>query len=113
MTFEELRTANKTRCESAFHPIDHWSVTDWGCAMAGECGEACNIAKKIRRLEGTYFTRESERDSTELTDKLMDELADMIIYADLFAARVGRDLGEAVRQKFNETSKLVGSDIKL
>jgi len=43
----------------------------------------------------------------------MDEIADMVIYADLLAQRLGRKLEDAIKNKFNQTSDKVGSDIKL
>ena len=71
--------------------------------MAGECGEACNVVKKIDR-DGW---------SEELQLKLAKELADVVTYADLLAARYGIDLGHAVAAKFNEVSERVGSDLRL
>lgn len=99
--FALLRERNVARCGDAFHSLEEWSLTDWACAMAGECGEACNLIKKFRR--GETITREM----------IGKELADMVIYADLLAARAGIDLGEAVRQKFNEVSERRGSAITL
>jgi len=113
MTFDELNDANTQRCVQAFHPVDHWSPSDWGCAMAGECGEACNNIKKLRRLEGSYYSRENERDDTKLIDAIMDEIADMVIYADLLSTRLERNLADAIREKFNRTSDQVKSTIKL
>lgn len=101
LSFDKLREANVTRCESAFHKCDDWSPTDWACAMAGECGEACNLIKKLRRGE-----------DIENTD-IGKELADIVIYADLLAKRLRLDLGECVREKFNEVSKRVNSDVTL
>lgn len=92
LTFEDLRTANVARCEDVFHPLESWTPTDWACAMAGECGEACNMIKKMRR--GSAF---------DLTD-IGRELADLVIYADLLAARLGIRLGDAVVEKFNAVS---------
>ncbi len=113
LTFEKLKTINRQRCENAFHPIDHWTPSDWGCAMAGECGEACNNIKKLRRLEGSQYSRENEQDADKLVDAVMDEIADMVIYADLLATRLNRNLADAVMNKFNRTSKQIGSTIKL
>lgn len=114
LTFDELRRTNVARCESAFHKLDHWSVADWITATLGELGEAANVAKKIRRAEGgSAFSRPEERDMHAMQAKLADELADVLIYLDLLAARCGVDLGAAVRAKFNRTSDLVGSPIKL
>lgn len=113
LNFDQLRTTNVERCETVFHPLQAWSPTDWGCAMAGETGEACNFIKKLRRLEGAdrYFDTPERR--AELNVKIAKELADVVIYADLLAARLGIDLGEAVRQKFNEVSDEHNCSIKL
>ena len=93
LTFDKLREVNVARCEQVFHKIDSWSPTDWACAMGGECGEALNLIKKLKR--------------GEKIDKkhIARELADIITYADLLAVRLNIDLGEAVREKFNIVSK--------
>ena len=97
LTFNQLRGTNIARCEEVFLPLDAWSPTDWACAMAGETGEACNLIKKLRRGENIKAR------------EIGDELADIVIYADLLAARLGLDLGEAIRHKFNATSLARGS----
>lgn len=101
LSFARLRAVNVRRCEAVFHDIDAWSPTDWACAMAGEAGEACNLIKKLRRGESIDHVA------------IGYELADVVIYADLLAARLGLDLGEMVRQKFNIVSGRVGSAIRL
>jgi len=100
-SFRALREANVRRCEASFHEIEAWGEGDWACAMAGEAGEACNLIKKRRRGEAIGV------------DEVAKELADVVIYADLLAARMGIDLAEAVRSKFNEVSRRVGSDVRL
>lgn len=108
LDFDTLRETNVRRCESAFHKLDEWSGTDWSNAMAGEVGEACNITKKIRR--GDYPDDYAYMDAVR---ELAKEIADVVIYADLLAARFGIDLGEAVRRKFNEVSDRRHSKVKL
>jgi NTP pyrophosphatase (non-canonical NTP hydrolase) len=108
---ETLRSANEARA-ARWHPgfptdMD-WTLGDWGNAMGGEAGEAQNVIKKIRRVETDKQRRDSEGDIIELVDKLADELADMIIYADLVAAIVGIDLTQALKIKFNATSMQYG-----
>ena len=50
-----------------YQPVDEWSPTDWGCALAGEVGELCNFLKK--RLRGQ-----------DIPDKaIADEIADVMI----------------------------------
>lgn len=113
LTFDELRSANVLRCEEVFHPVIDWSPTDWACAMAGECGEACNEVKKLRRLDGADSDLDSEERRAELRSKIGDELADLVIYADLLAARLGIDLAACVASKFNEVSIKRGSVVRL
>ncbi len=96
LDFHTLRMVNLDRCETAFHPLHDWSHTDWATALGGEAGEYLNKVKKQRR--GEYIT----------TRALADELADLVIYADLAAAAQGIDLGEAVKAKFNLVSEQKG-----
>ena len=113
LSFDQLRKANLERTADVFHPLDAWSPTDWACVMAGECGEACNQVKKLRRLDGADGVIDSPEERARLTRNVADELADAIIYADLLAARLGIELGDAVRCKFNEVSERRGSFVKL
>lgn len=102
LDFAKLRRANVLRCVSAFkHTLSDWSPAEWGCALAGEVGELCNLLKKL--LRGDPVSK----------DDIADELADVIAYADLLAAALNIDLGEAVRRKFNKVSAKRESAIKL
>ena len=115
MEFSDLSTANQTRLPqfknrqgkpAHSQPNGHdWSIAEWTNAMAGEAGEACNIAKKL--IRGDYT------DEKEGIVELLKELADVVIYADLCAQRVGMPLEIAIVQKFNEVSKRVGSSVQL
>ena len=101
LSFQRLREANVERCNDAYHPINSWSESDWATALAGECGEVCGVVKRRRRGEPVP------------NRALADELADVVIYADLLAARSGIDLSDAIQRKFNETSRKVGSEVEL
>ncbi|KPL21781.1 MAG: hypothetical protein AMJ75_09350 [Phycisphaerae bacterium SM1_79] len=101
MKFEELSKANLLRCEKSFHPLNDWSPSDWSNAMAGECGEVCNLTKKLRRGEDIK------------PHEIGREIADSVIYADLLAQRLGLSLGDLVKKTFNNKSDEVGSDIYL
>lgn len=70
--------------------------------LGGECGEVLNVVKKIAR------EREGWRGSRATTGDLADELADVVICADLLAAAEGIDLEAAVARKFNATSEKQG-----
>ena len=93
LTFRRLRYQNVRRCEEKFHPLKSWNPLEWAGAICGEAGEFANMAKKMRR--------------GEKVDKraMGKELADIIMYCDLAAARLGLNLEEFVKLKFNEVSK--------
>lgn len=109
-----LRRKNVARCTDSAgfnHPLSGWSVAEWGNATAGELGEACNLAKKLLRLrDGIPGNKQTPE---ELKAMFASELADTLIYLDLWAASQGIDLAEAVVKTFNAKSSEIGSDIKL
>ena len=50
LTFERLRRKNVKRNRQSFKGnLEDWSLAEWSNAMAGECGEACNLTKKMLR----------------------------------------------------------------
>lgn len=108
LSFQDLRSANVARAfERNPLGVHVWTATQWALGMFGECGEACNVIKKFNRIEsGDPATLPSEEFA--LTRALAEEIADIVIYADLLAQRAGIDLGEAVTKKFNKTSAKVG-----
>lgn len=76
LTFNHLRTRNVIRCEMAFHAVHSWSPTDWATAMAGECGEACNMVKKLRRLDDGKQLANIPPDRADIINAIGDEIAD-------------------------------------
>lgn len=113
MNLYDLRDANVRRCVAVFHPLDAWTTGEWACAMAGEAGEACNVAKKIKRLATNTNTKKDPQTLDECRKLMCKELADTIIYADLLAASLDIDLAQAVVDKFNEVSDRMKCSIKL
>lgn len=115
MDFEELRNANVTRCEESFHSIDGWTPSEWSNAMAGEVGEACNLTKKMARVwpSNRLIKQWDKKTLEQLESELALELADVVIYADLLATRIGRRLEDCVREKFNMKSAEIGSAVRL
>ncbi len=123
LEFNILSLKNEERCEKSYHKIKSWSPTDWACALAGEVGEACNFVKKLKRLDSDIFwsgeyskcnnTKTKDEEEKILIESIGKELADVVIYADLLASRLGLRLGYEVKKKFNETSDVIGSPIKL
>lgn len=97
LTFAALRDANVAR-QAEWCPDQLPDLSFRGNELAGEAGEACNIIKKLER------ERHGWRGSRATTDDLLQELADVVICADLTAIQIGADLGRAVAAKFNATS---------
>ena len=110
ISFNDLTIANSKRAfERNDAGVHCWTPTQWALGMFGECGEACNIIKKLNRIE----TKDPATNASEFDDlisALADELADIVIYADLLAQRCDIDLGSMIQTKFNETSIKVGCE---
>ena len=101
LTFDELRQKVYERSIEAYANITgKKDLSYFGNAIAGEVGEACNIIKKM------------ERGDTIPVSDLGKELADIVVYADIIAAKNGLSLGQCVRNKFNEVSDRIGSNVK-
>lgn len=129
LSFDIMREANATRLPLfrnanglAYHAPDgsDWSLAEWVNATSGEGGElgevvlvsailttlgrVANVAKKVKR--GDYS-------ADSVREKVSKELADVVLYCDLLAARWGIDLGESVLLKFNEVSMRIGVDVMM
>lgn len=112
LTFNTLRQANVKRLplfknkhgEHAHSQPDgsDWSDAEWLQAVVGELGEYANLRKKLQRGDI------SEDEAKQL---LADELADVVIYLDILAFRLGINLGEAVMSKWNRTSEKIGAPL--
>lgn len=116
LTFYDLRRINVLRCEGSpgfAHSLSSWSVAEWGNATAGEVGEACNVAKKLLRIRDGVGLGQNKKTKEEYLNDLADELADAVIYLDLWAASQEINLEVALRRKFNKTSKELGYDEEL
>lgn len=104
--FADLRNANLER-QTLWCPDQVPDLSFRGNELGGECGEALNVIKKLER------ERLGWRGSRDTVDHLAEELADVVICADLVAITAGVDLGAAVLRKFNATSDKVGISVKL
>lgn len=120
LSFRKLAERNLERCEKDFHTLEAWSITDWACALGGETGECLNEVKKLRRHipadmpPKTITGKASAMPAcAQKLQAIGEELADIVIYADLLAQRLGLDLGTCVVKKFNRTSKEIVSDVVL
>ena len=106
-------TAQSVSRNNRWHPkgIDSWSELEWGGAMAGEAGEACNAAKKVKRITDGMDNRAGNATKTELHDlnayrqQVCKESADTILYAILCILRCGGDPEMVLREVFNKKSE--------
>lgn len=106
LTFRTLRDGNvrrlplfKTKDGKQAHAKpdgSDWPPASWLQAVIGELGEYANLRKKVER--GDYTLEQA-------LPALSQELADVVIYLDLLAFRLGIDLGEAVMKTWNNKSK--------
>ena len=112
---QRFRKVNVARAEK-WHESDNgmrgWSPAEWSNALAGEVGELCNITKKILRADHGLDQSNPVPRGT-LMYQAADEIADVAIYLDLVAARLGFDLQECITRKFNRTSEKMGFEEKL
>lgn len=99
--FDTLREANANR-QKEWDTNGNISITYRGNELAGEVGEACNVIKKLER------ERMGIKGSRATVEQLAEELADVVICADLIAMHEGIDLNKAIAKKFNKTSENVG-----
>lgn len=104
--YTTLRTANLAR-QKEWDAGNVIGPSYRGNELAGEIGGACNVIKKLER------ERLGINGSRDTIAHLAEELAYVIICADLIAAAAGIDLDEAVRAKFNATSEKVGLRARL
>jgi NTP pyrophosphatase (non-canonical NTP hydrolase) len=105
LTFENFRKKNIARMHRWHEAAtEKWSGADWGNALAGEVGEACNVIKKIRRIDtGTPGKKNKGREY--YLKALALELADVYCYLDIVADYYDIDLPAAIVEKFNIVSE--------
>lgn len=104
LSFNTLRAANSARvghskyqrCES------EWTPAHWMQATVGELEELANLMKKVDRGDLTL---------DEARESIAKAFADVQTYLDIMAMKLGVDLGEATKNKFNEVSDRIGSVI--
>jgi NTP pyrophosphatase (non-canonical NTP hydrolase) len=104
--YPTLRAANEAR-QREWDAGNKLTLAYRGNELAGEAGEACNVIKKLER------ERLGIRGSRDTVAHLAEELADVVICADLIAMAEGIDLDAAVAAKFNATSEKVGLQTRM
>lgn len=95
--YSNLSEANRIR-QKEWDPGNLIDASYRGNELAGEVGEACNVIKKLERERlGIHGSRDT-------VEHLAQELADVVICADLIAMHYGIDLNKEVAVKFNLTT---------
>lgn len=113
-TFDQFQLANDQRCKAGFgHELSGWSLLEWCGAMAGEVGEACNKAKKLKRIDGKLKGNKSGGSYPILTEAMAHEIGDAMVYGFLTLSAAGYNAGDVIRHVFNSKSDEIGSDIKI
>jgi NTP pyrophosphatase (non-canonical NTP hydrolase) len=107
ITLAALREANIARDKEWNTGTERVPLSFRGNELAGEAGEACNIIKKLERV------RLGIKGSVSTTEALAEELADVVICADLTAMECQINLAEAIEAKFNAKSEEIGLKTKL
>ena len=106
---DDFRALNMDRARNGFRCYDNQPLTYWTTALAGEVGELCNMVKKMQRVELGGVDGGSSYTAKDITkEKLKEEIGGIAIYLDLMASLLDIDLGEAIRDTFNDKSKQMG-----
>lgn len=89
-----------------------WSLLEWSGAMAGEAGEACNAAKKLKRIDDDTATiNEASRhyeSKAEAIAAITKEAADTLLYSICLLNECGVDAESIIREVFNKKSEEYG-----
>jgi NTP pyrophosphatase (non-canonical NTP hydrolase) len=110
LTLKALRDGNMRR-QSYWGGSHNWTLADWSNALAGEVGEACNVVKKIRRVDlGTTGNKQS---TEAYYEQLETEIGDVLIYLDLLAQSAGFSLESCARRAFNEKSEELKMPVRI
>lgn len=118
LTLREVAEASLSRA-NRWHTggLTDWSPLEWAGAMAGEAGEACNAAKKYKRVTDQIAHHDNrqfgqEKSLPEQADgyrlDVAKEAADTVLYAFCLCARVGLDLAPVLIDVFNKKSEEYG-----
>lgn len=113
LTLQELIAKSTARANRWHHgDLNEWSALEWAGAMAGEAGEACNAAKKLKRLEDGIASINLEgrnlANVNHAKQTVGREVADTILYAVLVAVRCEVDLEQVLIEVFNKKSEEYG-----
>lgn len=118
-----LQRMNEARVAAFKMDLTDWSSMEWGSELGEEVGEFMGsvlflgsalskvlgaVKKRTRAPHPTLPDTDITGKPVPSTESVASELADVVIVASLLASRLGIDLNNAVRAKWNATSAKVG-----
>ncbi|WP_300009626.1 MazG-like family protein [uncultured Roseobacter sp.] len=106
----ELRKSNQAR-QDAWPGGEEIDLAFRGLELGGEAGELLNKLKKLTRLDRGIQGQKAEEIAGQrghLLRDIAEELADVVICADLIAMHLGIDLAPEIPAKFDKTSRKNG-----
>lgn len=98
LTFAQFQQRSHERAKGAF-PEQCLTPEFLAVAIAGEAGEMCNLVKKV--LRGDFAIG-------RVREEILDELADVMTYCDLFMSVLDESTAIRIQKKFNEVSQRRG-----
>jgi len=102
LTFSEFSKFNRERCASPAgfnEPLDEgspWTLVHWALQVTAEAGELADAVTGVTGLK--------KRKAHLTAADVGEEIADIIAYCDLLAAKLGLNLADIVLRKFNKVS---------
>jgi NTP pyrophosphatase (non-canonical NTP hydrolase) len=100
----QLRQKNNER-QTMWSGAENVDILFRAVEFAGEAGEVANAVKKVYRAQNCIIG--NNKDIHDLMENLIEEIGDVLITIDLLANEFDIDLEDAVKSKFNKTSKKV------
>lgn len=111
--WRRLRTANEKRMPHFKMTLLDWTPLEWAAAAAGEMGELQGVLVKMKRSqEVNSASAGTDVTHADLRARAQAEWADIIIYMDILAWRLGIEPIAAVRETFDKKSEALGSAVR-
>lgn len=113
LEFNIVQETNKERAKH-WHKDGEvvWSGLEWAGAMCGEAGEAANVCKKLKRIEGGLIGNSASEhrieDKAKLIECLGKGIGDTLLYLFLLASHYNINVEEVTRDVFNKKSIELG-----